>query len=158
MKTLPHHPCLAPGRALLVSLCLGLSCAAWGCAGYQEFIEDQADMPPTNGIAEASGGSVGTWSANLKSCTSGMREGFFGITLQSEDGLHLIRVVRNPVGPMTVAVNVPGAQGEFVAVPCRAVVGAVTGTGTRINGITVVTGDVRFSCTNLRGAARFRCS
>ena len=144
-------------RMLARSLLL-LAPWAWaGCAGYAEFIEDQVDFTPVAGTIESSGGPSGPWKMDVASCDSGMRDGFFGVTLSSQDGRHSVRLVKNPVGPMTVAVNVPGADG-YLEVPCQAVVGSVVRTGTRINSIPVLKGDVRFVCQGLRGAATFTCS
>ncbi|MBI5536432.1 MAG: hypothetical protein HY898_27165 [Deltaproteobacteria bacterium] len=152
-----------PARALAATIawsacCLVLPCTSSGCAGYQEFLEDQTDTAPTAGTIEASGAPAGVWTFPVGHCASGMREGFYGVTLMSEDKQHAVRIVRNPIGPMTVAFRAPGSNEEYVAVPCRAVVGSMRGTGTRINGVAVLSGDVRFSCENLRGAARFTCS
>jgi len=144
-------------KAAFLGLCVAMSAACAGCAGYQEFLEDQTDTAATAGSVEASGDPAGIWTFPVTQCASGMREGFFGVTLQSEDGQHAVRIVRNPVGPMTVAVRAPGSNEEYVPVSCRAVVGSVRGTGTRINGIGVLVGEIRFACANLRGAARFTC-
>ena len=154
MHARPGH---CPTNTAQLGLAIALACASAGCAGYQEFLEDQTDTVAIAGTVEASGDPAGVWSFPVEQCESGMREGFYGVTLMSEDRQRAVRIVRNPVGPMTVAVLVPGSSEEYVAVPCRAVVGSVRGTGTRINHIGVVVGEVRFSCTNLRGAARFTC-
>lgn len=155
----PRSPALAFAATIaLAATCIVLPCASAGCAGYQEFLEDQTNTIPLVGTIEASGEPAGVWTFPVGHCASGMREGFFGVTLMSEDKLHAVRIVRNPVGPMTVAFRAAGEGEEFVAVSCRAVVGSLHGTGTRINGVSVLAGDVRFSCANLRGAARFTCS
>jgi hypothetical protein len=133
------------------------ACGGPGCASYGQFLEEQADFAPTAGTIESFGGPTGTWTIQVSDCDSGMRDGFYGVTLRAADSRHSVRLVRNPVGPMTLAVNVPGAD-EFLEVPCRAVVGSVQRTGTRINSVPVLKGDVRFVCEGLRGSATFTCS
>jgi len=139
-----------PGWLLLLALC-----TSPGCAAYGRFLDDQSDARTIAGTIESAGGPTGAWTFEVEDCDSGMREGFYGVTLFSKDRRRAVRVVRNPVGPMTIAV---GAGDEFVEVPCRAVVGAVNRTGTRINNIPVLTGEIRFSCSGLRGSATFTCS
>ena len=141
------------GLAWMFSV-LGIS----GCASYGEFLMDQSETVVTDGTVEFSGSPGGPWSFRVEDCSSGMREGFFGVTLASEDGQHAVRIVRNPVGPMTVALSVPNRPGEFAEMKCRAVVGEVHSTNVRINAVPVVAGSVRFACENVRGAATFTCS
>jgi hypothetical protein len=127
-----------------------------GCAGYETFIRDVSDMPVTNGTVKE-WNDKGSWEYRVDHCTSGGREGFYGITLHSDDGQHSVRLVRNPVGPMTVAIDTVGRDAWFVPVTCRAVDASIRPTGWATNHVPVLTGEVRFACDGLRGAAVFTC-
>lgn len=140
---------------LLRWLSVFAACSLSACAAYGAFLEDQSQARQNAGTIESAGSPAGTFTFEVDDCDSGMREAFYGVTLLSKDRRHAVRVVRNPVGPMTIAVAVGD---EFVQVPCRAIVGSIKGTGTRINNVPVLTGDVRFACSGLRGSATFTCN
>ncbi len=126
------------------------------CAGYQELLEDATGTVPNNGWFEGSGETQGVWRMHVTQCQSGERESFYGVTFGSDDDTRAVRIVRNPVGPMTVAVS--SSQGEFSAIACTEVRGSIRPTGVRINGVRVVTGEIQVLCNGLKGAARFTCS
>ena len=127
-----------------------------GCSGYEKFLREQSGTPETDGSIEASGAVLGTWSFAIRGCESGASEGFYGVTFHSDDKLHAVRLVHNAVGPMTVAVNLPGSD-QFAEVPCYAVVGKLERTGVKINSVPVLRGTIQLACEGLRGAAVFTC-
>jgi hypothetical protein len=143
---------------VLSAIALGSCFSMAGCAGYKEFIEDETDTTRTEGRFEASGVGAVPWSFAAEECESGDHEGFFGVTFVSQDKQHAVRVVRNPIGPMTVAIASPQDPEVYVPLDCKAVVGSIRRTGIRVNHVPVVTGEVRFLCEGLRGAAIFTCS
>lgn len=146
------------GLRSLRAWALGLGGAGLvGCAGYERFVRDVADMPPTQGTVQA-WGATGVEQFQVDACSSGAREGFYGITLHSADRRLSVRFVHNPVGPMTVAVNTPLPTQTFASIRCSAVEASLRPTGVSVNHVPVLTGEVRFACEGLRGSAIFTCS
>lgn len=123
---------------------------------YTPFVEEQIGLRSTDGAFEADGGNAGTWKLPITDCSSGLREGFYGVTFDVGHGAQSVRLVRAPIGPMMVALR--GADGDYQSLHCAAVVGSIGTTGIRVNKVSVLAGQVQLVCDGLRGSARFSCS
>jgi hypothetical protein len=140
---------MAVRSVIALGLCASL---VSGCAGYGTFLREELDIPITDGtMSETS--SVGITRFAIAECYSGEHERFFGVTLYSSDHLHAVRIVQNPIGPITVAV--PGQNGYYEPLSCPRVVGALRPLSSGSGKVQLVSGQIQFVCDRLKGSAVF---
>lgn len=104
------------------------------------------------------GGALGTWSFTPDDCSSGQRQGFFGVQLSaSTDPARRIRVVRDAVRGDAVVVEEPSQRRRTVidSSQCRRFDVQVGQTNTSINDVWVMEGRAILECDLLSGSVSF---
>jgi len=103
------------------------------------------------GSIHAEGPRVGKWKLNPDRCSSGEREGFFGVYISTKEEGKWAKVMKDPAtGKMMVTVPLHG-EGEsgdhgVILRDCKVLEGNVERTNTRVNRIWMVKGKIKLDC------------
>jgi hypothetical protein len=122
-------------------------------------IKSMMPKPEVSGEFTASGGALGQWTFKPDKCSSGERDGFFGVWLTKKgDKDHWVKVAKNPAtGQFVVTVRIPGTDKGQVFKKCKVLDGSVVRTNTRVNRIWALNGNVKIDCPQkFKGTATFK--
>jgi hypothetical protein len=156
-----RHPVLAIiGRiALLIFVVLAAG------SGLVTAVITSAGRDHASGQIDAEGDQLGTWTLEAHSCRNGGHDGFFGVTLQNEDGGPRIRLLRSPEGEPSVLAGLPGTDRtlRFSQQNCTRLDADIQETGTIFNNVRGLKGSLTLSCamegSTLKGRVDFdQCS
>jgi hypothetical protein len=118
-----------------------------------------------SGQIDADGARLGTWTLEAHRCRNGVHDGFFGVTMQNEDGGLWIRLLRNPEGEPSVLARMPGTDRalRFSQQNCAQLDADIQETGTIYNNVRGLKGSLTLSCaidgSTLKGHVDFdQCS
>jgi hypothetical protein len=156
-----RHPVLAIiGRiALLIFIVLAAG------SGLIMAVVTSAGRDHASGQIDAEGDRLGTWTLEAHSCHNGVHDGFFGVTMQNEDGELWIRLLRSPEGEPSVLARMSGTDRglRFSPQNCTQLDANIQETGTTFNNVRGLKGSLTLSCaidgSTLKGHVDFdQCS
>jgi hypothetical protein len=86
-------------------------------------------------------------------CMSGEPEGFFGVELVSTNAPAVLRVTEDPIEGTRARITRSGKTATFTAAGCSVLQARIAKTGTKINGTTLLDGEVTVDCRDGDGAS-----